>query len=300
MKITVVGAGAIGSLLGGVLAKTNHVTLIGRPAHVAKIRERGLRIEGQSSFVARVDARDSVQGIAPPELILLTVKSYDTQPALDAMRPMVGPQTLLLTAQNGLGNWERARLSYPQHTVLAASVTYGAFLQEPGLVQWNGTGQIAIGGAANEATYAQKLVRTFEQATLNAVFAPNMNGTLWLKAIINAAINPLTAIHRVPNGRLVEDAALRRQMRDACEEAARVAAAEGVTLPSSDPWAVVEDVARTTAANRSSMLQSVERGQRTEIDSITGAILAAAKEHKIPCPTNQQLYDKVKQIERRA
>jgi 2-dehydropantoate 2-reductase len=123
---------------------------------------------------------------------------------------------------------------------------------------------------------------------------------LWLKAIINSAINPLTAIHRVPNGRLLEDPELLRQSQDAAREAQAVAKALGIRLPVPDAWAAVAAVAKATAQNRSSMLQSLERGQRTEVDAITGAILQAARSTRVPCPTHERLYQEIKRLESRA
>lgn len=298
MKITVVGAGSIGSLLGALLSKTHTVTLIGRPAHAATIRANGLRVDGQATFTAKVDARDKVDGLPPPDLVLLTVKAYDTKAALSAMAPLIGLKTIFVTAQNGLGNWEAARTSYPKNPILAASVTYGAFLKQPGSVQWNGTGEIVIGGHATDAAHVTTAVKAFEAAGLRVKPSDNVQGTLWLKAIINTSINPLTAIHRVPNGQLLEDPALLGLMRAACREAHAVALAEKVELSTKDPWSVVENVARTTATNRSSMLQSLERDQRTEIDAITGEILVAARRHNVPCPTNSMLFESVKKLER--
>ena len=299
MNIIVVGAGAMGSLLGALLSKKHKVILIGRAAHAATIRANGLRIEGQASFTATVDARDKVDGLAPPDLVLLTVKAYDTKDALRAMKPLIGPKTILVTAQNGLGNWEAARAAYPKNPILAASITYGAFLQEAGHVQWNGTGEIVIGGTPADPDQVARVVEAFETASLRVKAAQNVQGTLWMKAIVNACINPLTAIHRVPNGRILEDPVLRETMRGACDEARKVAASEGVLLPTDDPLAAVENVARTTATNRSSMLQSIERGQRTEIDAITGEILAVARRHGIPCPINEKLFAAVKELEPR-
>lgn len=298
MKITVVGAGAMGSLLGALLSKVHAVTLIGRPAHAATIRTRGLRIDGQASFTAQVDARDKVDGLPPPDLVLLTVKAHDTKAALAAMTPLIGPNTILVTAQNGLGNWEAAQQAYPRNPVLAASVTYGAFLKEAGSVQWNGTGEIVIGGRVPDAMHVRAAVSAFEAAGLQVKASENVQGTLWLKAIINTSINPLTAIHRVANGRLLSDPSLLAQMRAACKEAESVAIAEGVSLGTNEVWPLVENVARMTASNRSSMLQSIERGQRTEIDAITGEILATARRHGISCPTNTALFGAVKKLER--
>lgn len=299
MRIVVFGAGAVGSLLGALLARAHRVTLIARAPHVDAIRRHGLVVDAESGFTVPIDAQTQASAHLAPELVLLTVKAYDTEPALESLAPLMGRGTVLLTGQNGLGNWEAACRRFPGHAVLGASITLGAFLDQPGRVRWNGVGEIVVGGRPEHRGAVDAAVETCAAGGLSAKATENLLGTLWLKAIINAAINPLSAIHRVPNGRLLEDPRLRERMQRACDEAVRVATAEGVRLPSTDPWSSVERVATLTAKNRSSMLQSVERGQRTEIDAITGRILAAARRHQIPCPQNEELFAAVKALEPR-
>jgi 2-dehydropantoate 2-reductase len=294
VKITIVGAGAVGSLLGALLSSRHDVTLIGRAWHMEPIARSGLRVQARAPFTVHPKTATSAVGLSAPDLVLLTVKAFDTEAALAGMTPLMGASTILVSVQNGLGNWEQAQAAYPRHAVLAATLTYGASIPEPGVVAWNGTGEVVLGGTRARHEVVQRVAQALAATELTVRTTDNVAGALWLKAIVNAAINPLTAIHRVPNGALIEDAALRQRMKRVCDEALRVARAQGVRLPVEDPSTEAERIARLTATNRSSMLQSVERGLPTEIDQITGAILRAAKIHGIPCPENQSLYDAVR------
>lgn len=291
------GAGAVGSILGAFLTRAHDVILVGREPQVQAIRRAGLAVEGKEQFKIRAEARTNCDGVPPVDAILVTVKAYDTPEALRGIRPVVVTHTRIVMAQNGLGNWEQALAAYPRRRVLGASVTYAGQLVAPGRVAWNGGGEVVLGGRTEDARSAEELAGELRRADLQVRTTDNLAGTLWLKAVANAAINPLTAIHRCPNGRLLEDPRLRDQMRQAAQEAVGVAQAEGVKLPAPDPVALVEQIVRQTASNRSSMLQSVERGQRTEIDAITGEILRAARRHGIPCPVNLALLAAVKRLE---
>lgn len=299
MRILVFGAGAVGSVLGAILSRAHDVLLVGRRAHVARIAAEGLAIEGPQPFQVRVGATERAEEDARPDVVLLTVKAFDTGTALRDLAPAMRRNPILVVAQNGLGNWEAARAQYPTHRVLGASVTLGATLVAPGRVRWGGTGSFVVGGAPADAATISFLVSEFARSGLAAQATPNLAGTLWLKAIVNAAINPLTALHRCPNARLLEDPALRARLRRVTEEAVAVARAEGIELPAADPVPHVERVAEMTGQNRSSMLQSVEKGQRTEIDAITGRILEAAHRRGIACPENEALYVAIKAVEPR-
>jgi 2-dehydropantoate 2-reductase len=296
VKVVVFGAGAVGSLLGAILSRTHEVTLIGRAPHVDAIRNHGLQVEGNETFRVQPDARTSTAGLGPADLVLLSVKAFDTAAALRELSPLMGPKTILINIQNGLGNWEQARRAYPKNHVLGASVMYGAMTPKPGVVHWSGPGEVTIGGILLDSDAVEAARAALKAGGVNVRTTDNIAGVLWMKAIINAAINPLTALHRVPNGRLLEDPALRQALRRATEEAVRVAHAEGIRLPAPDPIAEVERVVVMTKTNRSSMLQSIEKGLPTEIEAITGAILGAAGRHGIACPENERLYQAIKKL----
>ncbi|MBI2077770.1 MAG: 2-dehydropantoate 2-reductase [Euryarchaeota archaeon] len=297
MKVLVFGAGALGSLVGALLSRVHDVTLVGRHDHVDAIRGRGLSVTGNAELTVRVKAQESVTPGLHPDLVLLTVKSFDTATALEALAPAMGPDTTLLSVQNGLGNLELAQARFPDRLVLASAVMVGAALEAPGRVSWNGPGEIIIGASAKEETEARVVAVAFAAAGMQARAVPDIRPALWRKAVVNAAINPLSAIARVPNGRLLEDAQLHARLVSAAREAASVARAEGVNLPEDEAVALVERVTKQTAGNRSSMLQDVERGRRTEIDAINGRILAAARRRGLACPTNERLFAEVKALE---
>ncbi len=135
-----------------------------------------------------------------------------------------------------------------------------------------------------------------KSAKFNVEIVEDAQSLIWGKLVINAAINPLTALLRVPNGALLERSSAREMMGTLAEEVAQVAQAEGVHLPFSDPVAAVEEVAHKTAANHSSMLQDVLRGAPTEIDAICGAVVQRAQKHNIPTPANWACWKLIKAL----
>lgn len=166
----------------------------------------------------------------------------------------------------------------------------GAVLDTAGIVQWKGHGLTQIAPFGETSTNTEREVAgILSTAGCDCRVLPNAQSMLWGKLAINAAINPVTAILGIPNGRLLELPEARVQAFAAAKEAEAVAGALGIPLPYPDVVAAVTDVCHQTAANHSSMLRDVERGRRTEIESITGAVVAAAQHHGIPTPVNAQL-----------
>jgi len=300
MNILVYGAGAIGSLFAAHLAGRNEVTLIARRAHVEAVRKEGLRVEGVRAMNVQVGAAERLTGDESPDLVLLATKAYDTAAAIEALRPVVSSSTILLTVQNGLGNYEALKTAFPSNPVLAASATYGASLAAPGRVVYAGRGEMLVGGAANDLQAAGKVGRLLREAGLQALGVPDIRGHVWQKAIVNAAINPLSALTRKTNGELLEDPAVVARMKRITDEGAAVARAQKIPLPERDVFAVVTRIALATSKNRSSMLQDVEKGKRTEIDQINGAIVEAGKRLGIPTPENESVLEAVRGLARRA
>ena len=267
MDVVVFGAGSLGSLLGGLLARVHDVTLVGRPPHVERIRERGLRVTGTVEATVRPDARTD----CPPsaDLALVTVKAYDTA---DAARSLADCDLhCALSLQNGLGN-ERTLAAALDAPVLAGTCTYGARLTAPGEVACTGVGEVVLGAReGGPSPVADRVGRAFEAADVVARVAEDMPRRLWEKLAVNAGINAPTALARVANGALY-DGEGSDVMRAAAREVAAAARAEGVDLSDETTVEAVERVAAATADNRSSMLQDVERGRRTEVDSINGVV----------------------------
>lgn len=298
MRIAVFGAGAMGSWIGALLAKAGHeVTLVGRKDHVAVVVTRGLRVSGKTDLFVHPAAVVRAQDAPVPELLILSVKSYDTARALAEARPLLGQRTRVLSMQNGLGNLELAAEATGERNVFAAVTTHGVTFLEPGHVRHAGVGYFRVGSPANEHAAARALTATFRDAGLDAEFSDRILGEVWAKVVVNASINPLTAITGLANGALLEHASLRELMQRVVEEAVDVARAEGAPLPDDDLLARARRVAELTAQNKSSMLQDVERGRRTEIDQLCGEIVARGMRHGIDTPINMTLRALVKGIE---
>ncbi|MEF8854347.1 MAG: 2-dehydropantoate 2-reductase [Haloarculaceae archaeon] len=292
MDITVVGAGSLGSLLGGLLAREHDVTLVGRQPHVDTVAESGLRITNAIEATVEPRAVETPESGAATDLALITVKAFDTDGAVETLADV--DVDVVCSLQNGLGN-EATLAEGLDATVLAGTCTYGARLAEPGVVECTGVGEVALGprgGGSSQA--AEGVGEAFEAAGVLTTVAADMPRRLWEKLAVNAGVNAVTALARVPNGAVV-DGPGSEPARDAARETARVARQEGIEVESDRAVAAVESVAEATAANTSSMLQDVEGGRRTEVDAINGAV---AERGEADAPVNETLAALIRAWER--
>ncbi len=284
MDIVVFGAGSLGSLIGGLLARTHDVTLVGRADHVHRVREDGLSITGLCAEHVTPMATTDGRGLHA-DLALVTVKAFDTEAAASTLE--TGSFDIVCSLQNGMGN--EAVLSQHFETVLAGTATYGARRERPGTVACTGLGEVAIGAPdGGPSRAATRVGDAFGDAGLNMTVETDMPHRLWEKLAINAGINPVTALAEIENGGVLE-APARALARAATREAARVARVEGVPLPDAAAVSAMEAVAEMTAENTSSMAQDRQRGRQTEIDAINGFVVDRAATHGLAVPTNRTL-----------
>ena len=284
MNVVVFGAGSLGSLVGGLLAREHDVTLVGRDPHVRATREDGLRIKGEMAGTVRpavrTDAPESV------DLAVVCVKAFDTPGAADALAGV--DLEACVSLQNGMGN-EATLAGRLDATVLAGTCTYGAMRPDPGVVRCTGVGEITVGArTGGPSRAADRVGGAFEAAGLVTTVAEDMPRRLWEKLAVNAGINATTALARVDNGTLLEGPANAVAV-DAAREVARVARAEGIDLAPEAAAAAVERVAAATADNTSSMRQDVAAGRRTEVEAIGGYVLDRADEQGVDVPVNRTL-----------
>lgn len=302
-RIVIIGAGAMGSLIAARLVQAgSDIVLYGRPSdHLSRLQSDGLtaiELDGQSHHVP-VSVSTDPAIVADARLVIVVVKTWATAAALAPLQPHLAPDTALLTLQNGLGNPEaiRAAIAPAAPPVLIGITTQAALRPAPGIVQHTGAGPTAIGQEdGGSGSCLTETVRRFEAAGLPAVAVSDIERWIWRKLAINAAINPITALARVPNGTIADDLELRTAAILLAREVAEVAQARGLVL--NDIEAAMLDVARQTAANHSSMLQDLEQGTRTEIDAINGAVVAEAMRHEIAVPANQLITALVRARER--
>jgi 2-dehydropantoate 2-reductase len=294
--ILIVGTGALATLFAARLKQAgNQITMLGTwKAGLEALRTNGARLvemdgtEHQFEVRATSDPREC-HGI---RLALVLVKAWQTERVGSQLNECLAEDGLAITLQNGLGNRETLALSLGSQRVALATTTTGATLLGPGLVREGGEGIISI----ERHPALGPVVEALTSAKFNVQLVDDAQSLIWGKLVINAAINPLTAILRVPNGKLLESPSAREMMGALATEAAQVAEAEKIHLPFSDPVGVAEEVASKTAENHSSMLQDVLRDAPTEIDAICGAVVRVAQKHNLDTPVNWACWKLVKAL----
>ncbi|BEP91889.1 2-dehydropantoate 2-reductase [Acidovorax sp. A79] len=295
LRIAVMGAGAVGCYYGALLARAGHpVTLIGRPAHVQAVRERGLRLQTavldvQVPLAASTEA-SAVQGA---DVVLFCVKSSDSEDAARGMRPHLAPGALVLTLQNGVDNDERVRAVLGANTTVAAAVVYVATaMGGPGHVVHHGRGELVIAPSPRSGEAARQLTA----AGIPTQVSDNVRGALWAKLVLNSAYNALSALSQQPYGPLVQVPGVTQVITDIVAECLAVAAADGVTI-AGDVQAAVRGIAATMPGQFSSTAQDLARGKPTEIDHLNGYVVRRGAALGVPTPLNHALLVLVKLAE---
>ncbi|MDD5561230.1 MAG: 2-dehydropantoate 2-reductase [Candidatus Omnitrophica bacterium] len=301
MKIAIVGPGAMGCLFAAFLSKSKEeLWLLDKDKeNASRINEIGISVEGVSgAWHAKIKATANAQDIGKADLILIFVKSFHTKQAVEQIKPLLQENTKIMTLQNGIGNTEIIAELAGENRVIGGITSEGATLIETGKIRHAGRGETIIGTLDGKAPVEIRSIReTFNKVGLETRMSRDIKGLAWSKLIINAGINALTAITRLPNGKLTEFEGTKRILRDAVTEATRIAKRKRIKLIYDDPLAKVEAVCEGTSANISSMLQDVLKRKRTEIDFINGVIVRLGQELGIAVPTNKLLVDLVKTIE---
>jgi len=298
MNIVVIGAGAIGSLFGGLLSKRNNIILIGRATHVRRIKKNGLKITGKTKSNVKLSAEDSIKKIKFfPELLILTVKSFDTEAAVREAKPLIGKDTVVLSLQNGLDNIDKIKKYVDHKKIIAGVTTHGALFSKPGIIKHTGKGLTILGELdGNKTSRIKKIVKLFNQAGIETAASKNIAQEIWVKAIINSSINPSSAIFHCKNGYLLENPILEKFVERICEESTNIANANGIRFSHEDMIEKTKEVIRKTSDNYSSMFQSIEKERETEIDSINGMLVDIGKKYNVGVSLNEALIYSVKSM----
>jgi len=301
-RVLVVGAGALGSVFGAFLRRAgDDVTLLGRPSHLDAIAAHGLRVDGLWGEHRVRDLRlltDWPRDDGAYDAVLVAVKSFDTASVASRVRALLAPDGVVISLQNGVGNVEALAAATGADRVLGGRVIFGAALLAPGHVRVTVyaepvlLGTVRQGVAASEQRAAAWAAHV-AGAGIPCEYCADVLAALWGKVLYNAALNPLGALLGVHYGALAEHEHTRAIMDTVIDEAFAVARAEGLRLP----WATAADyravfyarLVPSTARHRSSMLQDLERGRRTEVDAINGAVWQRARARGMVAPFNELL-----------
>ncbi len=304
MKVGVIGVGALGCLLGAYLGENGDVIMIGHWLdQVTTIKTSGLRVRVPDGRVAThfPAITGNPEEAGPVDIALVVVKSRQTREAAHLAARILKPDGLAITLQNGLNNCDTLREVLGEHRATLGVTSQGATVLGVAEIMHAGHGPTYFGRdlslGDNQLALLPQIVELFNQSGLEAHLVDETEGLVWGKLAVNAAINPLTALLRVPNGFLVKHEVLIDIMKRAAREVENVANAQGITLPYPDASGRALEVARATASNRSSMLQDVDRGAPTEVEAICGAVARIARDLGIQTPVNLRLCRLVRQIE---
>jgi 2-dehydropantoate 2-reductase len=284
----------MGSFVGGMLSKKNDVVLIGKEEHMEAIREKGLTITGRTTSVVQIRAKEKLDGDEEPDWVLVTTKSYDTEEAMNALS-LFHESAVFLSLQNGLGNEEV--ISQYASKVVGGVTSHGITMEAPGRIIHAGVGSTIIGDYKGADARVSEMANSLTEAGIETDITSDIRTEVWKKVIVNAGINPISAITGQKNGFILENPNLEMMLEGICEEAVTVANAHGVDIKVEDAVDQTKEVARLTAGNKSSMLQDIERGKRTEIDSICGAIAKLGMEKGVPTPLNSSLRAVIQGLE---
>ena len=301
-KIAVVGAGAVGGYFGGMLARAGApVVMIGRPAFVEAVRKNGIFLDTlQFQESVRVEVSTELDAVRGAEIVLFCVKTTDNAATARALEPLLAPGALVLSMQNGVDNVEQIRAA-AAIDALPVVVYVAASVPEPGRVKHVGRGDLVI-GPENEKT--KRIAALFSRAGVPCRISENIEGELWTKLVWNCALNAVSALGRAKYGQIAYSADAWKVVETAVYEVLAVAQAAGIHPPGlEDPKVALAGalkIATQMAEALSSTGQDMNRGKRTEIDSLNGYISRRGAELGIPTPVNHALYALVKLAEGRS
>lgn len=305
MRITIVGAGAMGSMFGGVLAEAgNEVTLVDiDDTHIGAIRADGLRLTTDSGdrHVKALRICRPEEAMAVPELLVVFTKTLHTNAALQGVRHLIGPDVHVLSLQNGLGNVERIAEFVSPERILIGVTTWPADMAAPGHVRSHGEGVVRLMAADGKArTIVSEVSETLSSAGLACTSDATVWTAIWEKVAFNAALNSICAVSGCTVDQLGLASDGRRVADEVVTEVLSVASRLGIAVDPARCQASVAGAMARHKGHKPSMLQDVLAGRRTEIDAINGAAVAAAGRFDMKLPATEALLALVRLVEARA
>lgn len=305
-RVAVVGAGAVGCFFGGMLARVGvRVTLMGRAGTrspgLDAIARDGLRFDSVN-FQERVPLNVSSDpgAVRDADIILFAVKTIDIETAAQGIAPHLRPDAILISLQNGIENEEQIRAALAPGAAIVPAVVYvAAAMPAPGHLIHGGRGDLVIGAGrvAPPESSLEAVAALFEAAGVPCRVSQNIEGDMWFKLVWNCAGNAVSALGRASYGLCGRTDPASDLMAEAAREVIAVARAAGIKLPDVDPIAIGKKVAISFGAATSSTSQDIERGRRTEIDSLNGVVVRRGAALGVPTPVNRTLWALVKLLE---
>ncbi|MBW1615566.1 MAG: 2-dehydropantoate 2-reductase [Deltaproteobacteria bacterium] len=301
MKIVIIGAGAMGSVFGAKMSEAADILLINPTNnHTNEVIKNNLILEDPKGVKKKFKVKllsDYKTVTDKFDAAIIFTKSYKTKEASYAAKKLLKKEGVALTLQNGIGNFEIISSIVGEERTVAGVTAHGATLVSAGYVRHAGVGDTYLANKPNKKKIIENLTEIFEKAGIKILMSDNINSIIWGKLIINVGINAVAAILKTKNGVIGAVPQSFKIVRNAAEEAVKIANALKITLPFDEPLKQVKTVCKKTANNKASMLQDITNQKKTEIEFINGAIVDLGKKLNIPTPYNQILTEIVQAFE---
>jgi 2-dehydropantoate 2-reductase len=298
MRIAIVGSGGVGGYFGGRLAAAGaDVTFVARGAHLAAMREHGLRIESPSGdvHIPRVFATDDPAEVGPVDLVLFAVKLYDTESALAMLPPLLGPETIVIPFQNGVDSVEILTRKLGRGHVAGGTAYVTAVIAEPGLIRHTAMERLIFGPIAGPPpAVLEELRDAGRHAGFDATLSDRILVDIWTKFARLSVFSGMTAVTRSPIGVIRADPDLRALMETALHESIAVARGKQVPLLASTFTDAMAGMTGLPPQARSSMLEDLERGRRLELPWLSGAVVRIGDEVGVDTPTHRLIVSLLK------
>lgn len=298
MRIAVLGAGAVGGYYGALLARAGaDVTFIARGSHLDAIKAGGLRVISSAvgDFTVRTGAESSADRIGPVDLAVVAVKTYDNSTALPLLPPLVGPETTVLTLQNGVDTADEVAAVVGKRATIAGATYIATAIDAPGVIRQTGSHRRIVFGevfapASSVSDRVRAIETTMKQADIDVEAVPDARIPLWEKFIYLAPFAAFTGAARLPIGPLWSDPDTRAAFLDAVGEVEGLARASGIQVAKDVRQKIVQYTEGIPSSTRSSLLIDLSQGRRIEIESLAGSVVRRAREAGVATPRMQALY----------
>lgn len=300
MRIAVLGAGAMGALFSGYLSARNEVIVVDvNEAAVSAIKEKGVRIKEKDGVISihRPFAISSSSGIGPQDLIIVFVKSMFTVSALESNKNLIGPDTYLMTLQNGAGHESKLLGFVDRKHVIIGSTQHNSSVIEPGFVKHGGSGITSIGLLDGGSQTIDSIARNFSECGFECHTEENVQKQVWKKMFTNTAASSLTALFQVPLGFIHGDPNANFLMKQLCREAVDVANSLGLEFDLIEVTNDVDEVCVNAPEGYTSIYADIKNGRRSEVDTISGSVVEAAHDQKIAVPYHEFIVKAIHALE---
>jgi 2-dehydropantoate 2-reductase len=291
MRLVTIGAGGVGGYFGArLIAAGEDVTFVARGVHLAAMQRHGLQLESPKGdlHLQNVQATDDVASIGQADIVLLTVKMYDLEAAAAGVKPLVGPDTAVITLQNGVEAVDIVSRFVPRANVVGGVAYVAAVIAEPGLIRHTSLDALIFGELdGRRSERLSKLAAACERAGFAARVSDDINVDLWAKFARLSVFSGMTAVTRSPIGVLRDDAELYAMLQAACQETIRVGRAQGVALPEALMGEIEQMVQSLPHHAKASMLEDLERGKRLELPWLSGAVVRLGRAAGVATPIHQ-------------